>query len=99
MCLGVPGQIVSISSPEDKLGVVDIGGVKRVTNLVCVAPTDAPLESLVGQWVLVHVGFAMSRLDPAEAERTLALLREVGEIDEALAAMRDGEGATLRGPR
>ena len=91
MCLGVPGQIVSITSAKDKLGLVDIGGVRREVNLVCVAPDEGPMSALVGEWVLVHVGFAMTRLDPAEAERTLELLRQVGEIDEALAAVRGGD--------
>ena len=79
MCLGIPGRIVSISSAENQLGIVDFGGVRRETNLICVADPEEPLEKLVGEWVLVHVGFAMSRIDPKEAEETLSLLRELGE--------------------
>ena len=95
MCLGVPGQIISISSPEKKLGIVNVGGVRRETNLACVVVAGEPIERLIGEWVLVHVGFAMSRVDPVEAEKTLALLRELGEVQEAHAAMTasDREGA------
>lgn len=80
MCLGIPGQIVEICDAINKLGIVDVGGVRRVTNLICVVDEDHPIESCIGEWVLVHVGFAMSRINPEEAERTLALLHEIGEM-------------------
>jgi hydrogenase expression/formation protein HypC len=89
MCLGIPGRIVSIHDEEKKLGVVDVGGVRRVTNLACVLQDQQPCE-LVDTWVLVHVGFAMSRIDPEEAERTMQLLAEMGEVQEELDAMRSG---------
>jgi hydrogenase expression/formation protein HypC len=88
MCLGIPGQIVAIEDAEKKLGVVNVGGVRRVTNLICVLD-DKPPEALVGSWVLVHVGFAMSVIDPEEAQRTLELMREMGEVQESLRAMED----------
>lgn len=78
MCLGIPGKIVSITSAPDQRGVVDVGGVRREVNLACVAPDDGPIDALVGRWVLVHVGFALSVLDPEEAEKTLALFAEMG---------------------
>lgn len=96
MCLGVPGQIVSITSEEKKLGLVNVGGVKREINLACVADEGAPMESLVGTWVLVHVGFAMSRIDPEEAQKTLDLLRELGEVREAHEAMSASDRALSR---
>jgi hydrogenase expression/formation protein HypC len=80
MCLAVPGRILSVSDAEKKLGVVDVGGVKRTVNLACVIDEEHPVETCVGTWVLVHVGFAMQRVDELEAERTLALLREIGEL-------------------
>ena len=89
MCLGIPGRIVAIRSETERLGLVDVAGVRREVNLACVAPDDGPLDALVGAWVLVHVGFAMSRVDPDEAARTLALLRELGEAQEAVVAPRD----------
>jgi hydrogenase expression/formation protein HypC len=88
MCLGVPGKIVSITDRTRRLGVVDVGGVRRETNLACVAVPGEELDTLVGAWVLVHVGFAMSRIDPEEAERTLELLRELGEAQATIEAMR-----------
>lgn len=87
MCLGVPGQVVSISDAENALGIVEIAGVRREVNLLCIAG-GRPLDDCVGDWVLVHVGFAMSRIDEAEAAATLALLAELSEIEPELDAMR-----------
>lgn len=88
MCLGIPGQVVRIADPVRKLGVVDVAGVEREVNLACIVTDDHPLDACVGDWVLVHVGFAMSRIDPAEVDETLRLLAELGEIQEQLTAMR-----------
>ncbi len=88
MCLGIPGQIVAISDVERKLAKVEISGVSREVNLAPIAPPDGDLESLVGAWTLVHVGFAMSRIDEEEAAKTLALLMELGEAQQELEAMR-----------
>lgn len=93
MCLGIPGQIVEISDPLRKLAVVDVGGVKRTVNIACIVNEDHPVASCLGDWVLVHVGFAMSRIDEAEAERTLALLTEMGEVQAELDAMRESAKA------
>ncbi|MEQ8503893.1 MAG: HypC/HybG/HupF family hydrogenase formation chaperone [Rhodospirillales bacterium] len=91
MCLGIPGQIVSISDAEKKLGMVDVSGVKREVNLACIVDDEHPLESCVGDWVLVHVGFAMSRIDEAEAAMTMDILRQLGDAQEELAAMRESD--------
>jgi hydrogenase expression/formation protein HypC len=88
MCLGIPGRIVAISNPEYALGIVDVAGVRREINLLCIVTEDHPLESCVGDWVLVHVGFAMSRIDEAEAAATLKILEELGEVQPELEAMR-----------
>ena len=74
MCLGVPGQIVEISDAENLLGIVNVSGVRREINLICVVDDEHPIESCKGAWVLVHVGFAISRVDEAEAERTFQAL-------------------------
>lgn len=79
MCLGIPGQVVAIADADTHLGVVDVGGVRRSTSLVMVRREGEPIDALVGSWVLIHVGFAMSRIDELEARRTLALLQEMGE--------------------
>ena len=87
MCLGIPGRIVAITVPEHKLGTVEILGVRREINLACViAPGSAPGD-YVGRWVLVHVGFAMSCIDAAEAARTLRILEELGELQHSAAQL------------
>ncbi|MDE5075809.1 MAG: HypC/HybG/HupF family hydrogenase formation chaperone [Trichodesmium sp. St5_bin2_1] len=79
MCLGIPGQIVEITDIVKKLAMVSISGVKREVNIACILDEEHPVESCVGDWVLVHVGFAMNRLDEKEAKETLKLLQEVAE--------------------
>jgi hydrogenase expression/formation protein HypC len=96
MCLGIPGQIVEVIDAEANVAIVDVGGVKRAVNIAFVVDDDRPATSCVGDWVLVHVGFAMSRLDEAEAARTLALLRELGEAQAELAAMAEGQPESAR---
>ncbi len=88
MCLGIPGQIIEITDPDRQLARVDVSGVQRQVNIACIISDDHPLESCVGDWVLVHVGFAMSRIDEQEAQKTLALLSELGEVQDELDAMR-----------
>ncbi|MCL4414358.1 MAG: HypC/HybG/HupF family hydrogenase formation chaperone [Acidimicrobiales bacterium] len=74
MCLGVPGEVLSMSENPNglQIGKVSFEGIKRDVVLTCVP------EVQVGDWVLVHVGFAISRIDREEAERTTSLLRELG---------------------
>ena len=87
MCLGVPGQIVEIVDVESNIAKVDVSGVVRNVNIACIIEDDHPAQDCVGDWVLVHVGFAMSRIDADEAAKTLALLDELGEIQSELDAM------------
>jgi hydrogenase expression/formation protein HypC len=95
MCLGIPGRIVSIANADSKLGLVDVCGVKREVNLACIVDADHPVASCVGDWVLVHVGFAMSRIDEREARLTLAVLEELGEAQAEVAAIRRAQSAGL----
>lgn len=88
MCLGIPGKIVEIVNSDMALAMVDVGGVRRVVNIAFVVDAEHPAAACLGDWVLVHVGFAMSRIDQHEAALTLALLREVGEVEAELQAMR-----------
>lgn len=78
MCLAIPGQIVSITGDDPllRVGRVQFGGIVKETSLACVP------EAEVGDYVLVHVGLAISRLDADEAERVLTALRESGEWEE-----------------
>lgn len=93
MCLGIPGQIIEISDPLRKLAVVNVSGVRRTVNIGCIVNEDHSVESCLGDWVLVHVGFAMSRIDEKEAALTLQLLTEMGEVQMELDAMRDSAKA------
>ena len=70
------------------LATVDVGGVKRQVNIACIVDAEHPVEACVGDWVLIHVGFAMSRIDEAEAAQTLRMLTELGEAQQELEAMR-----------
>ena len=88
MCLGIPGQVVKITDANRKLASVDVSGVQREVSLACIVSEEHPLESCIGDWVLVHVGFAMSRIDEAEAALTLKVLTELGEVQEEVAAMQ-----------
>jgi hydrogenase expression/formation protein HypC len=75
MCLGIPGQVVSFVEETDQLAKVEVTGVKRNINIGLVK--DEGLE--IGDWVLIHVGFAMSIIDEGEAARALDGLRLLGE--------------------
>jgi hydrogenase expression/formation protein HypC len=88
MCLGIPGQIVAIDDAEKKLATVSVAGIRRQVNIACIVDAEHPLERCIGDWVLVHVGFAMARIDEAEAAETLRILTELGEAQAELAAMR-----------
>lgn len=88
MCLGIPGRIVRIDDADKKLATVDVSGVKRQVNIACIVDAAHPADACVGDWVLVHVGFAMSRIDEEEAAETMKILIELGEAQEELKAMR-----------
>lgn len=75
MCLGIPGQIVEIIDDANHIAKVDVSGVKRNVNVALVREEGIG----AGDWVLIHVGFAMSKIDEAEAQETLNLLRQMGE--------------------
>ncbi len=79
MCLGIPGKIVEIYEANGLLmGKVDFGGVVKETCLAYVP------EAQIGQYTVVHVGFALNLIDEDEAQKTLELLQEIGVIDEEL---------------
>jgi hydrogenase expression/formation protein HypC len=79
MCLGVPGQITETFVEDDvRMAKVDFGGVKK---RVCVEHVQ---DARAGDWVLVHVGFALSRIDEEEAHRVFAMLEELGQLTEEL---------------
>ena len=77
MCLAIPGRIVEMVDAERQLAKADVSGVRRTINIGLVDDEQDPVE--IGDWVLIHVGFAMSRIDEAEAQTTLKALQEIGE--------------------
>jgi hydrogenase expression/formation protein HypC len=85
MCLGIPGRITAITDATRCMALVDVSGVRREVNVACVAAND--LDALVGQWALIHVGFAMSLIDEEEAAKTLQALRDLGEAQDTLQQM------------
>jgi hydrogenase expression/formation protein HypC len=93
MCLGIPGKIIAITHPVNKLAMVEVLGVRREINVACIVDDDHGVDDCVGDWVLVHVGFAMSRIDEKEAQLTLEVLHMLGEAQAELQAMRDGDAA------
>jgi len=75
MCLAIPGKIVEIVDAGNRIAKVEVGGVKRNINIGMLAED----ETHIGDYVLIHVGFAMSKVDEQEAEETLRVLKELGE--------------------
>jgi hydrogenase expression/formation protein HypC len=78
MCLAVPGRLVEVVDEANRLARVDVAGVQRVVN---VGLLDGDPAS-VGDWVLIHVGFALSKVDEEEARATLRLLQQMGDAYE-----------------
>ncbi len=75
MCLAIPARIVEISANDT--AIVDLGGVRKDISLALVEGVS------VGDYVILHVGYALTRLDPEEAEKTLALMAEAGLTEQA----------------
>ena len=83
MCLAIPGQIVEYVDEANRLATVELVGVRRTVN---VGLLD---DAVPGDWVLVHVGFALSRIDEEEAAATLSLLQQMGaEYEQELHELR-----------
>jgi hydrogenase expression/formation protein HypC len=87
MCLGVPGQIVEVIDHDMLLALAEVAGVRRRVNITCIVDEAHPPEACIGDWVLIHVGFAMARIDEAEAAATLKVLTELGEMQAEMEAM------------
>jgi hydrogenase expression/formation protein HypC len=85
MCLGIPGEVVELVDSNRHLAKVDVAGVRRNINILLLEEEGvAP-----GDWVLIHVGFAMAKIDEAEAQESLETLRQMGQAyaDEVQAVM------------
>ncbi len=80
MCLGIPGQIVEHVDEEHHIAKAEVSGVRRNVNIGLLA--EGPDAVGIGDWVLIHVGFAMSKIDEEEAAATRAFLEELGAAYE-----------------
>jgi len=78
MCLAIPGRIVEIVDEENSIAKVEVGGVRRNVNVGMLDKADAS----IGNYVLVHVGFAMTKIDEEEAKETLRILEEIGQYQD-----------------
>ena len=103
MCLAIPGLVVEVLDDANQLARVDVAGVKRTVN---VGLLDVErLDELPGQWVLIHVGFALSKIDEREAIATLQPLQEMGgEYEQELRELKESViqcrvGALMRSPQ
>ena len=84
MCLAIPGQIVEVVDESNRLAKVDVAGVRRTVNIGLFDDEVGP-----GDWVLIHVGFAISKIDEEEARATRELLEAMGaEYEQELARAR-----------
>ena len=94
MCLAIPGRVVEVFDDDKQLARVEVAGVRRTVNVALLGDCDAGSGALEGQWVLIHVGFALARIDEQEAKDTLELLNQMGaEYEQELQELRAGSEA------
>lgn len=87
MCLAIPGQVLEIVDESNRLAKVDVAGVRRSVNVGLLDADDGSVGP--GDWVLIHVGFAISKVDEEEARATLGLLEKMGsEYEQELEELR-----------
>jgi hydrogenase expression/formation protein HypC len=88
MCLGIPGEVVEISVERSDLALVDVSGVKRAINIGLLEEGEVG----PGDWVLIHVGFAMSKIDEGEATAALEFLEGIGQAyEDEMAALLESQ--------
>jgi hydrogenase expression/formation protein HypC len=91
MCLAIPGQIVEMHADQPLLAKVDVGGVRRNVNVGLLEETLVP-----GDWILIHVGFALSKIGEQEAHDQLQMLKAMGEDELAMEEVRGYSFAEFR---
>ncbi|MBV1853013.1 HypC/HybG/HupF family hydrogenase formation chaperone [Catellatospora tritici] len=85
MCLGIPGEVVEFHADRPDLAQVDVSGVRRAINIGLLEPGEVG----IGDWVLIHVGFALSKIDEAEAKAAMEFLESIGQAyADELAALQ-----------
>lgn len=88
MCLGIPGRIISVDDAARKLVTVEMRGARQQVNIGCIVDEAHPVEACIGEWVIMHLGFAMSRVSAPEAA---AILQILNELVEAQAGRADAQ--------
>ena len=89
MCLAIPGRVVRILDHANRLALIDVAGVKRTVNVGLLDGDVGGTGVTAGEWVLIHAGFALSRIDEREALATLQLLRQMGaDYEQELRELR-----------
>ena len=83
MCIGIPGQIVALHDQQPDHAWAQVCGMRREVNIALVGGENR--QALIGCWVLIHVGFALSKLDEQEAQETLAALHAMEEVEADVA--------------
>jgi hydrogenase expression/formation protein HypC len=78
VCLAIPGRVVKVLDDANRLALIDVTGVKRTVNVGLLDGDGGEMGVLAGEWVLIHVGFALSKIDEGEALATLELLQQMG---------------------
>jgi hydrogenase expression/formation protein HypC len=91
MCLAIPAQVLEMVDEPNRLARVDVGGVRRNVNVLLLDEENGGVRE--GDWVLIHVGFAISRVDEAEALATRKLLEEMGDAYEQ--ELEELKGSTI----
>lgn len=87
MCLAIPGQVIEISDEQNRLAKVDVAGVRRTVSVGLLDAEDGGVRP--GDWVLIHVGFAISAIDEQEAHATRQLLEQMGaEYEQELEELK-----------
>ncbi len=89
VCLAIPGRVVKILADANRLALIDVAGVRRTVNVGLLDGEVAGSGVLAGEWVLIHTGFALARIDECEALATLELLQQMGaDYEQELRELR-----------
>ena len=88
MCLAIPGRVMEVTDEANRLALVEVAGVRRTVNIGLLDAGGT--AAAPGDWVLIHVGFALSKVDEAEAAATLSLLQGMGQdFEQELHELRE----------
>lgn len=80
MCIGIPGQIVAVGDDIHQFATAEVNGVKREVNISLICEGEP--QDMLGQWVLIHVGFAMALIDEQQAHETMQALAQLDEAQQ-----------------